>query len=293
MSPQLPESLARLARSNPAPLEPGRVSQPAAQALLEQILATPRSTARRARIRRSPRLIAIVATAGLVAAGGAVAATDPFGFWRSTTPGSAMYGIDSTKHVRTLTLQAVECLPAGGGLRCGVHVGGQRYELEDTATAPPELSREMMRSAIERSTQLSSTQKRQFKADLAAVSDDFLARFNRALHFASYSTSEIPPPGVPVLIACQPAGRGIVCEDMNGDEAVPAGSAIYGAIPGPGWRPQSQSGPEPSMSVNARMMKAIFGGPLTPAEYRFLRDFFTPVATASGGVSHAQARPAG
>jgi hypothetical protein len=288
MSTQMPASLRRLARSNPATAEPERVHQPRAQVVLQQILATPRSAqSRSVRQARRPRLIAIVVTAGLMTAGGALAAADPLGFWKSSTPGTAMYSIDTSSHAQTPNIPEIECAAAvAGTLPCGAGLSGQRYELADTARDTT-LTRGGLAAYVDQAVtqgRISEQQKQQSMVDLAAVSDAFLTRFSDAMRFGTYvSGPTVPPPGVPMWIACQAQGATIACEDLNGDEHVPVGSAIYAAVPSSNWRSNPDSGRYLSPAAS-QVTNAIFGGPLTTAELSLVRDLAEEGITIGGGI---------
>jgi hypothetical protein len=117
---------------------------------LARILSTDRPAARR-RARRQGRGLAIVlAAALLLAVGGAVAATDPFGLFRSPNPGSAVFGIDPSRHVTPPTEQQIGCPRTSvQTFACGAALGGQRYTLVDHVWSPgPTLTRARMQAAI-------------------------------------------------------------------------------------------------------------------------------------------------
>jgi hypothetical protein len=291
-----PTSLRRLARANPLPPEQVRTDPARTQAILEQILATPRDSAVRRRPRRSRRFAGIAAIAVLATAGGAFAATDPFGFWRSSTPGTAMYGVDAARHAKSPTIQRIGCLPAGGGaFRCGAHVRGVRYELMDRIQRPASFNRAKLVAALDHAG-MSQAQRRRIASDLAAVPDSFLAGLSRAFGFGgTYSTDGmVPPRGVPMWLACGLVGGSIACRDLNGDEHTPVGSAIYMAIQdGPGWR-RAPAGTQSDAATNARLLNTILGHPLTPAEIRTLIDLGGAVTTSGStrvGPTRAPARP--
>lgn len=289
MSTQMPLSLKRLARSNPVAAERERVHQPGAQAVLQQILATPRSAQSRSVWRaRHPRLITFVVTTGLMTAGGAIAAADPFGLWKSSTPGTALYSIDTSSHAQTLNIPEIACEAAAARtLQCGANFSGQRYELADTVRATT-LTRGGLMAYFDQAVgqgRISQRQNQESKADLAAVSDDFLRRVSYAMRFgAIVSGPTVPPPGEPMYIVCQAQQATIACEDLNGDEQVAVGSAIYQAVPSSNWVPASNPGQYPSPAAS-HLMNAIFGGPLTPAEFAFVRDLSAAGINLGDGAS--------
>jgi hypothetical protein len=86
MTVELPPTLERLARANPARPDDELGDSPVARAALERILASDRPAERRprrrSRRRHGHRLAIVLAVALLLAVGGAVAATDPFGLFR-------------------------------------------------------------------------------------------------------------------------------------------------------------------------------------------------------------------
>jgi len=276
----MPSSLARLARSNPVELDDDLGRQPAAQAVLSEILATKRAVPGRTRRAWSARAVTIAFASLLVGAGAAVAATDPFGLWRSSSPGTARYSVDPARHVATSTPSLIRCAAAGSaGSRCGAQVSGQAYELIDRIQAPTALTRGAMTAALlqrVRGGQISTATQTGFRADLAAVSDAFFARLNEAMRFGTVGGggTSVPPRGVPLWLVCEPAAATIACRDLNGDERAAVGSGVYMALPARDWVAASDSGPfgNDSTGATTQLMTAIFGGQLTPPEARLLRD---------------------
>lgn len=127
---------------------------------------------------------------------------------------------------------------------------------------------------------------RRLDADIAALSDDFIARFNVMSHFGTYisgaagGSQRVPPVGVPSLLVCQNAGTALSCRDMNGDDSAPVGGGVYAAVPAPDWRPAPPRQPDPSWALEV----AILGHPPTAAELRFeidLARYGTTSSTAS------------
>jgi hypothetical protein len=164
-----------------------------------------------------------------------------------------------------------------------------RYDFVDRIQAPATFNRAKMLAALAK-TRMPEAQRRQIDSDVAAVPDSFLAKFTRLLRFGTYSSDGmVPPPGVPLWLACEPAGAAIACRDLNGDEHTPVGSSIYTASQGPGWR-RAPAGSQPDDAANARLLNTILGGPLTPAEQRLLRDLIT-TASVSGGSSRPTRAP--
>ena len=95
-----------------------------------------------------------------------------------------------------------------------------------------------------RQGQLSAQAVKRLDADLAAVSDRFLASLNVMFRFGTFSADltsrgrpRVPPSGVPALLVCEPAVPALSCRDMNGDDSAPVGGGIYQALPAPDWRP--------------------------------------------------------
>jgi hypothetical protein len=121
--------------------------------------------------------------------------------------------------------------------------------------------------------------------DLDSVSDHFLTQLSAAMRLGTYvSGPTAPPPGVPMWIACLAHGTNIVCDALNGDDHVPVGTAIYAAVPSSDWRAEpSSSGRYPSTAVD-QAANAIFGGPLTPVENRFVRDLAEQGVTIGQGI---------
>jgi hypothetical protein len=293
MTPQFPPSLTRVARANPVHAVDDERGQTAdAQAKLAQILAG-EAPARNRRASRHGRRVLIAALAALLlAVGAALAATDPFGIFRNPNPGSALYGVDSSRHVKPPTAFLIRCpRTTGDAFRCGTGLSGIRYELLDhvESNGANRLNRSSMKAAIRQARargQISSAMAARFGRDLAAVSDDFLAKLQTMFRYGTLSAglTRVPPPGVPTLIVCEPASRALSCQDLNGDANAAVGSGIYEAVPAPDWRPAPRKRPDNSWALEL----AILGHPPTAAELRLLVDMLTAGTTSSGGSSSPQ-----
>jgi len=297
MTVQLPPTLERLARANPARPDDSLGESPVARAALERILATerrPELAAPHRRPRRHGHRLAIVLVAALLlAVGGAVAATDPFGLFRSPNPGTAIFGVDQSRRVTPPTEQNIACPhTAGQTFTCATGLSGQRYMLTDHVPSRPTLTRKYMLAALDqevRQDRLSAQGVRQLDADLAAVSDEFLARFNEMMDFGTYSVgftstgtpARVPPAGVPSLLICESTGATLRCRDMNGDDSAAVGSGIYAAQPAADWRPAPPHQPDPGYQLEV----AILGHPPTTAELRFEIDLLRYGTTSSGTSS--------
>jgi hypothetical protein len=303
MTVKLPPTLERVARANPVRPDEERGQTPAAQDTLARILAGkhPGEDTRPAELalgRRAGwhgrRLAVVLLAALLLAVGGAVAATGPFGLFRSPNPGSAIFGIDTTRHVTPPTRFHITCPhPSAQVFNCGARLRGQRFMLLDHVQSNgPTLTRGAMEAALRRERQqgqLSAAGAKRLKDDLAAVSDDFIARLNVMFRFGTYSTNLTPegtrrlapPAGVPSLLICEPAGALLRCRDMNGDDAAAIGSGIYQALPAPDWRPAPPQQPDPGWQLEV----AILGHPPTAAEQRFLIDLLRYGTTSSSSSS--------
>jgi hypothetical protein len=273
MSPYTDE-LVRLQAANPAPVEPDRSQTPTATATLARILreqidgtiearSDGRSRARRLgrwiAVRSSRRLILVLAAA-LTVGGGAFAATDPLGWW-STNPTYAKYGSNPPVHVRTPTAREITCARSGGVLRCSPasyelpsgHANGRRstaqmYTPIDAIRPPVHgVTRATLLTYIARrraAGTMSAAQAARLRADIAAVPDSFFTEFELASRYGTYGDGGetrngltlFPPAGIPSLVVCEPAGRGLSCQDLNGDEHTPIGAGVYAAIPARNWR---------------------------------------------------------
>ena len=310
MNAPLPPSLSRLADINPAPVDDELGRSPLAQAALERILREPVPAPR---ARRRPRwltgrlpliALAVVSLAG----GGAVAATDPFHWWKSVksvNPGTAMYLANPNAHARTATIGQVNCAPAGADYLCGPRLRGRPYTNEGPITDPnpPSLfTRSSMLSHLNQALangEISASMARRLTLEIDAAPESFFTELQSISGYGSLSggTDEgpharVPPPGVPSYLACQQAGIELRCQDLNGDQAVPVGTAVYSADPTSDWRPAPPQRAEPSV--------AAFMRSLTPAELRLYRDLMMPVTTqpAQGSATHPsvsvsqKARPA-
>jgi hypothetical protein len=308
--------MTRLRAANPATVDPEHGRDPVAQAALQRILETPPPAAPSAASRRvSARGLALVFAMLVLGVGGALAATDPMGWW-SSNPGEAHYHVNANSRVRTPTAQDVRCRIGGVGLfRCTpVHencyqVGrkapycklsgtGLPYTKIDAIPAPPAgslFSRAGFKMAISKALAartMTPAQAAQFRADVAHVPDSFFTELRLAAQYGTYSGGEtrdgetrVPPRGQPAMLVCTIAARGLRCEDLNGDPTTPVGAGVYSAEPGPGWRwvrtPRSIGGLPPGIHF-------------TPAEYRVLIDLVRFGTTTSSGSSTSpkQAKPA-
>jgi hypothetical protein len=301
MTAHLPPTLERVARANPARADDELGRAPDARAGLERILATERPARDRRAQRRGRRVLIVAFAALLLAAGAAFAATDPFGLFASPNPGTAIFGVDPSRHVAPPTAFRIACPhPSEATFTCGARLGGaQRYVLLDhVEPSGPPLTRPGMQAAIRgelRRGQLGAEQAARLRTDLGAVSDQFLDRLNVLLRFGTLTTNltpegtrrMAPPVGVPSLAVCEPAGRLLRCRDLNGDSAAAVGSGIYQAVPDADWRPAPAHQPDPS----AQLEVAILGHPPTAPEERFLIDLLRSAATtASSGSTPTRVR---
>jgi hypothetical protein len=290
MSVHLPPSLSRLASVNPVLVDDDLGRSAEAQAELARILASdPELAPRRARRWAPRRLLLIAVPAMVLASGGAVAATDPFGWWQSRNLNTAQYRIDTTKVVRTPTIAQVRCARALNGFRCGAHLHGRPYMLIDQISAPLRdvYTRASMRHQIARALaigMLSRAQARRILADLAAVPDSFLNQLNQAQAYSSIGGGTIeangvelaPPPGVPAFLACQPNLALLTCQNLNGDTGVPIGSGVYSALQTGDWRPAPPRRPDPQLNFVQHM---------TPAEIRLMLDIMRRSHTTTSSTS--------
>jgi hypothetical protein len=296
MSQLAPDTMARLRAANPARVRPELGLDPVAQAALARIVAdsgfgeSPPPTPKRL---RSSRLVPVLLVL-VLGAGGALAATDPLGWW-SSNPGEAMYGSNPALHVRTPSAQQIRCHRstsansfrctaerercgpgAAGHFRCAVTGDGLVYTKIDAIPAPAgsSFSRARLLSFIAATVAhgtMSATHAAKFRKDLARVPDSFFTEYRLASRYGTYGSGSsnsrgqtlVPPPGEPNLLVCETAGRGLTCQDLNGDLTAPIGAGVYGAQVGPGWRvapPQRQhAGLPPDVHF-------------TPAEYQVLID---------------------
>jgi len=292
-------TLERVARANPVRPDDQFGHGALAQATLERIVAAERPAARtRRRPRRHGHRLAIVLVAALLlAVGGAVAATDPFGLFRSPNPGSAVFGIDPSRHVNPPTAPTIGCPhTAPQTFTCGTGLPGQRYRLTEHVWNPGRpLTRRYMLGALRKEVRqghLSVQGEKRLEQDIAAVSDQFVARFNDMMRFGTFSTSltptgsgaRVPPTGVPSLLVCESAGAALRCRDMNGDDSAPVGGGIYAAVPARNWRPAPPRRPDPGWDLEV----AILGHAPTAAELRFEIDLVRYGTTSS---SASPARP--
>src|SRR5579875_1430589 len=104
-----PDAMTRLRAANPVAAESSRGKEPVAQAALQRTLDTPAAPSTSLRRGRLPRRSLIVVLAVLIiGVSGALAATDPMGWW-STNPSEAHYRVSTTLRVATPTARQVRC----------------------------------------------------------------------------------------------------------------------------------------------------------------------------------------
>jgi hypothetical protein len=278
MSPTMPNALSRLRSANPARAQDDRGESTVALAALERILADPGSsgTAVSRQRFRSPRGLVLVLAALVLGVGGALAASDPFGWW-SANPDTAQYRINPALHVRTPTAQVIACRPSSSrDFRCVAGGSGRRYMRIDTIQLPGPASvftRAHFNAAIKQALAagtMTATQAAKFRSDVAAVPDSFFTKLRLASHFATFSgggeTSRgelVPPPGVPEYLVCETAGAALTCRTLNGNLNAPIGAGVYAAEPSSDWRPA------PRRRRDSYQPQGIN---FTPAEYRVLID---------------------
>ena len=304
MNRQPSSSLSRLAHSNPVAADDACVLAPAPQARLARILASPRDPVPRARRFRRRRMTVVVLAIALTGCG-AFAAADPFGFWRSASPGAARFAVDPTHRVRTPTATAIGCHRAGSAsLTCTAGVAGLRYRLVDHVSdaVPSSFGRSRLRRAVAAALaggQLTVIGARRIDADIAAVPNSFFAAFRELGHFQTFETSFesntgaalAPPAGVPAWIVCEQRRTTIACTNLNGDEHAPLGAGVYAAVPTSDWKPLVAQPGRALDSASDQLTAAVFGHPLRGAELRLLIDLLTVSSTSRhGGVSSVSRR---
>ena len=316
------DTLSRLRAANPANADDQRGQTPTAQAALERILGEAEGEARPGvpmsppprRTIRSPRGLALVFALLVLGAGGALAATDPMGWWASA-PGQASYGANVAVHVRTPSAQdlrcgqpaggALRCVPAheecgptaGGGFRCILSGHGLAYMKEAAIPAPQRVQLFTRASflshlaASQANGTVSAADAARFRADIAAVPNSFFTMLRLADRFGTFGSGTdnaqgqtlVPPAGIPDLVVCvdESGPDQLSCRDLNGDLSAPVGAGVYAAKPAPGWR---------VAPANGRQTYSLPPGVhFTAAEYRVLIDMArTATVTHSGSSGRAQ-----
>jgi len=294
MTRPLPPTLAALAAANPVPADERLGLIPDAQAALARILASERDPASGRRRASRRRVIAIAVVATVLAGCGALRVADPFGFWRSSAPGAALYGVNPALHVTAPRAADIGCARGGAAtLSCTAGAGGVRYRLISRvhAVVPFLFTRANLLHllATAPAEEASAAEVRRLRADIEAVPDSFFAAWAQLSRFQTLESSTaapaagmelVPPRGMPLLLTCERLPDGISCRDLNGDEQTPVGSGIYGAVPAPDWVavPSRQAG-----AINAlgeRMVVAALGHPFTAAELRLELDLARSITPA-------------
>jgi hypothetical protein len=279
-------SLARLAAANPITVDQRRGLTPQAQDMLAQIVSTERQRARRLPRPRRCVVAVLIAATVLAGCGAALRAADPFGFWRSSAPDTARFGVSPGDRVVAPTARAIACRVATAAtLTCTPGGGGVRYSMIHDSTfdgVPAWFSRASALRDVAKELaagQLSARRASRLRTDLTAVPASFFPDFRELGRFQTIqsgngpgATERVPPHGVPLLIACKQLHAAIDCEALNGDEATPVGAGIYAAVPEPDWVTVGSPGPNAELRAAQRLIVAVFGHPLTRAELRLLID---------------------
>lgn len=263
-----PDAITRLRAVNPVVADPNRGKEPVAQAALQRILDAPvpqpTSVLRRG---MTPRGLVLVLAVLLVGAGGALAATDPMGWW-SSNPSEAHYRVSTTARVRTPTAQQIRCHGGGRGRFscaaetdhcyqigqqapfCKLSGSGLPYTKIDTIHAPPRnsiLSRAGFKHAISKAFAagtMTAADAARLRSDLARVPDNFFTEMRLASRYGTYGAGGptrhgkvlVPPVGQPAMLVCSQTVTRINCQNINGDTATPIGAGVYTAIQRKDWR---------------------------------------------------------
>jgi hypothetical protein len=263
-----PDAMTRLRAVNPAAVDHERGGEPTAQAALQRILDVPPQQAPATRRRTvKPRALVLVLAMLVVGAGGALAATDPLGWW-SSNPSEAHYRVNPDARVPTPAAQQIRCHADGAGRfsctpekehcyqvgnrapYCKLSGMGLEYTKIDAVRTPPSstvYSRAGFTRAIAAALaarRMTPTQAAQFRSDLARVPDSFFTELRLAGQYGTYGgggetqngKTRVPPLGQPGTLVCTTAGVRLSCQNLNGDPHVPVGAGVYTAMPGPGWR---------------------------------------------------------
>lgn len=262
------DAITRLRAVNPVIAEPDRGKEPVAQAALQRILdaPAPRPTSSPRR-RTTPRGLVLVLAALLVGVGGALAATDPMGWW-SSNPSEAHYRVTATVRVGTPSAEQIRCRAAGSGHFscagetdhcyqigqqapfCKLTGHGLPYTKIDTIRQPPRnsiLSRAGFNTAISKALAartMTAVQAAEFRSDLARVPDSFFTEMRLASRYGTYGAGGptrdgkvlVPPAGQPTVLVCSQATARINCQNINGDTATPVGAGVYAANQQKNWR---------------------------------------------------------
>lgn len=309
-----PDAMTSLRAANPAAVDPDRGGEPVAQAALQRILDTPLAAPSKPRRVVGSRGLVLVLAVFTLGVGGALAATDPMGWW-SSNPTEARYHLNANMRVRTPTAQQIRCESSGAGMfhctsahencyqvgqrapYCKLSGAGLPYTKIDAIRAPPSssvLSRAGFGKAISKALSartMTPAKAARFRADVARVPDSFFTELRLGERYGTYGSggatrdgkTRVPPLGQPGTLVCTAAGRGLSCQDLNGDVSAPIGAGVYDAVPGPGWRwvrsPRYIGGLPPGIHF-------------TRTEYQVLIDL-ARFATASSGprVTKVQAKP--
>jgi len=285
MSKQLPPTLEGLHAANPVRSDDNLGRSPEAQETLRRILAEARDSVPHRRRRAAGRRLAVVLAVMLVGAASSVAATDPFGWWKSQNPQTALYRPDPGRAVRPPTLGAVRCQHvSGGAFRCGVRMAGRPYVLVDNIPAAPAtnpFSRARILDAVAHALQsgrISTAVAQHIRTDLARVSDSFLATLYDPRGGGSYGLNQpdsgvsfVPPAGVPAFLACRTDRQMLDCQNLNGDEQVPTGTGVYMAERTTDWRAAPPARRNPTAPARPQP---------TAAQAALLNDVLTYLMTA-------------
>jgi hypothetical protein len=213
--------------------------------------------------------------------------------WFENNASEAAFSVDSSRRYTGPAPLALVCPEAGGGeFACSEGTlpphGTRRYLFAERVEAGPHVNRAFYVDAIEqaeREGRLSPSDASRLRRDLAAVGDDFFAGLSLLTGIRTVGTGEnrVPPPGVPLWIACRADGAMFSCHDLAHSRDVPVGTPLYLLKESSDWRTQPR--PLTAPVDVAALFHAVLGRQLRPAEARFLFDLAT---IGSGGAeSHA------
>lgn len=260
--------------------------------------------------RRRRQTVAALALAGLLLLGGAAVAAqklDLFSFLHTKDRNTARFSISPSRAYHGAAPAALTCPTAHAGpFVChvtGQLVPGKRlYELGSRTAKVPLLTRHSMLThlAHAQAQGADSDAIARAKTDLAAVGDEFIRALGVMLRIETISSSSggrsgterVPPAGVPAWVACREVTLvSLRCRPLAAQVAVAGGTPLYFLQPSRDWRrvkePKSQTFPLESL------LERLLGRKPNAAETRFLFDFLTAAATASGHSTPARSTTIG
>ena len=280
----------------------------------DELLPAAHAGAARLRAARRRRTAAVLAFAVLLLFAGAAFAAkklDLLPFLHTSDRNTARFSVSPSHSYHGTAPLALTCPHAAAGafvchLTSPLASGKRRYELGMRTDKVPLLTRPSMLTSLTRAQANGAdpAQVAHVRADLAGVSDDFIRALSVMTRIDTVGggggsagpsgTERVPPPGVPVWVACRELTLATVqCRPLAALLGVPGGTPLYSLQPSSDWRTVTTPPQQPPQFE--RLLERLLGRQPTATESRFLVDLATVAVTAGGssGPSKVKGTPIG